>query len=92
MAYYVLTGADQDLTTKGKRLFMLCVTETAGAAAVVNIRNGSVGGDILLPLRFAAVTGGSHTVLTFGHRGLLFPAGVFIDFVSGTVTGSVDID
>lgn len=89
MAYYLFT-ADTDLTTKGKKVLAWHVEETAGAAARVYLRNGSVTGDIVIPIRLAASDskGGSYT--PYGTANI-FPQGVFVDVVSGAVQGSVDI-
>lgn len=86
MAYYLVT-ADTDLTTKGRRLTAWHFRATA--AAVVNIRNGSVTGDIVIPINLAIDTSASQTYSDPRYQE--FPDGVFVDVVSGTVVGSVDI-
>lgn len=90
MAYYVFnSAADTDLTTKGKRLFAWHFS-SGGGAAVVNLRNGSASGDILCQVQLVANASASQAYPA--PRGLLFPLGVFVDWVSGAITGSVDID
>jgi hypothetical protein len=84
--YYAFT-ADTDLTTKPKRVSAIHCS--AGTAAVVNLRNGSVSGDIVVQLRIPANE--SKEVRYGPPRGLVFPAGLFVDVVSGTVVGSVDL-
>lgn len=91
MAYYVLNaGADTDLTVaKGKRLRSWHISNIT-AAAVINFRNGSVSGDIVAQIQLAIGTSASQAY----DRGneLMFPQGLFVDHVSGTITGSVDLE
>jgi len=88
MAYYPVT-ATTDLTTKGKRLLSWHFEETAAATAQVLIRNGSVSGDIVVPIRLAASDskGGAYAPVP----GFVFPNGVYLHVVSGAVRGSLDI-
>lgn len=88
---YYSVVASTDLTTKGRWLRSFNVAETAGAAAVVNLRDGGVGGPIVVSLRFAAVTGGSDRTGTFTHPGVNFPAGVYVQVASGAAQCMVDI-
>jgi len=88
MAYYTVT-ADTDLTTKGRRLAAWHFRTTV-AAGEINIRNGSVTGDIVVPIFLAINTSASQAYAM--PQGLEFPAGVFVDVVTGTIVGSVDID
>lgn len=80
--------ADTDLTTKGKRLASWHF-DCTGVAGEVLLRNGSVTGDIVVPIRIAvgASAGQSYDM----PEGLLFPLGLFVDVVSGTIRGSVDL-
>jgi hypothetical protein len=66
-------------------------TETAGVAAVVNLRDGSVSGPIVMQLRFAAVTGGSTLTVSFGQPGIVFPSGVYLEKASGTIQAMIDV-
>jgi hypothetical protein len=84
-------SANTDLTTKTRRLRAGNVRETAGAVAVVSFREGSASGNIVVQLRFAAVTGGSDRTFDFSHPGLTFSSGVFVEVASGTVRGSVEL-
>lgn len=88
MAYYLVT-ADTDLTTKGKRLMSWHFAETAGAAAKIALRNASVTGDIVAQVNLAA--NGSSSQAYASPQYLVFPAGLFVDVLSGTVVGSVDL-
>lgn len=85
---YQLVTTSVDLTAKGKRLYSWHFRATA--AAVINIRNASVSGDIVIPINLAVDTSASQAY--DGQRGLAFPAGVYVQVVSGTVLGSVDVD
>jgi hypothetical protein len=86
MAYQLVT-ASTDLTTKGKRLLSWSLRATA--AAVVNIRNASASGDIVIPLNIGLNVSASQAYPT--PQGIVFPDGVYVEVVSGTVVGSVDI-
>jgi hypothetical protein len=72
---YYAFSASTDFTTKANRLRAYSVTETAGVAAIENIRAGSVTGPIVFQLRFAAVTGGSTQVGSFDHPRDYVPGG-----------------
>lgn len=90
MAYYTTT-ASVDLTTKGRWLRAFNVAETAGSPAIVNLRNGSVSGDIVIQLRFPTLAGGSDRTVSFGSPGLNFPTGLYLEKNSGTIQASVDL-
>ena len=77
-----------DLSTKGRRVGAWHFSNIT-AAAVINLRNGTVGGAIYAQIQLAAPASASQAYSM--PPGLLFPAGVFVEIVSGTVTGSVDI-
>ena len=85
--YYLVT-ADTDLTTKPKRLASWHFRATA--AAVVNFRNGSVSGDIVIPINIP-LDGSAGQGYHVPEGAPLFPLGLFVDVVSGTVVGSVDL-
>ena len=86
MAYQVVTGT-VDLTTKGRRLASWSLRGTA--AAVVNLRDGGASGSIVVPINLANGTTASQAYPT--PQGILFPKGIYVEVVSGTVEGSVDI-
>jgi len=86
--YYLLNaGSDTDLTAKSKTLRSWHISAAAGA--VVNFKNGGTGGDIVFQVQLA---GASSAGEIMGHKGMIFPAGLYVDWVSGAVTGSVDLD
>jgi hypothetical protein len=86
--YFTFTqAADADLTTKGKRLVAWHLSATA--AAVCNLRDGSVSGPIVVQILCPINDMRTQTYTL--PAGLVFPAGVFVDVVSGTFVGSVDI-
>ena len=87
MAYFLVT-ADTDLTAKPKRLFNWHFAETAAAVAQVALKNGGTGGDIVARINLAASTSASQSY----DRPLLFPAGLYVDVLSGTIVGSVDLE
>jgi len=88
MATYLVT-ADTDLTTKGKRISSWHFAETAAAVAQVLLRNGSISGDIYARINLAASPSASQS---YSHpEGWLFPAGLYVDVLGGTVVGSVDL-
>ena len=88
--YFTFT-ASTDFTAKGKRIRAYSVSETAGAAAIVNLRDGGVAGPIVFQLRFAAVVGGSTQTASFDHPGVTFPAGLYAEKNSGTIQGTVEL-
>jgi hypothetical protein len=77
-----------DLTATVKRVISFFVSETAGAAAVVNFRNGSSTGAIFQQVRLPAVTGGNSIHVVFA-KPLLLPSGLYVEVVSGTLVGGV---
>ena len=86
---YQLVTASVDLTTKGRRLYAWHFSNTV-AAAVINLRNGSVSGDIVAQIQLAVATSASQAYSD--PRGLAFPNGLYVQIVSGTIVGSVDVD
>ena len=87
MAYYLVT-ADVDLTAKAKKLASWHFSNTV-AAAVINLRNASVTGDIVIQIQLAIGTSASQA---YSHSNQpFFPDGLFVDVVSGTIVGSVDL-
>lgn len=89
MPAYPVT-ANTDLTTpgKGKRLRSWHFSNS-GAAAVINLRDGSVTGTIQAQIQLAANTSSSQAY-PIGSD-MVFAAGLFVQIVSGTIVGSVDI-
>lgn len=87
--YYLVT-ADTDLTGlgKGKRLAAWHFDCTVAAGEIL-LRNGSVSGDIVIPIRIA--TNASAGQAYSGPEYILFPQGLFVDVVSGTIRGSVEL-
>lgn len=86
--YYLVT-ANTDLTTKAKRLASWHFAETAAAVASVNLRNGSLTGDIVAQIKLAASTSASQAYPGPNHQ--LFPDGLYVEKVAGTIVGSVDL-
>jgi hypothetical protein len=89
MAYQLVAGTgpvNVDLTTKGRRLASWQFSNIT-AAMVLNLRNGSVGGDIVARINLPVTTSASQSYDT----PLIFPLGVFVEIVTGTVVGSVDL-
>ena len=65
-------------------------TRSTGSAGVINLRNGSVSGDIVVPINIPVNTSDGQS--DEARRGcLVFPAGLFVDVVAGTIVGSVDL-
>lgn len=87
MPYFLVTTST-DLTTKPKRLSAWHFRATA--AAVVNIRDGSASGDIVVPINIALDTSAGQSYDS-PEGSILFPNGVFVQVVSGTVVGSVNL-
>lgn len=74
-------------TTAPGALVGYTVRETAGAAAVVNLRDGGdVAGDLVVTVALAA--GASETVW-FGPGGLNLAQGLYVDVAAGDVAGAV---
>lgn len=89
MAYYAVTD-DIDLTAKGKRLASWHFTETSDAAvAQVLLRNAGSGGDIVARINLAI--SGSKSQSFSAPQYLTFPGGLYVDVLSGSVVGSVDL-
>jgi hypothetical protein len=86
--YYAFTG-NLDLTAPGKSKRIHAIHCAATAAAVVNIRDGAVGGPIIVQLQIPINT--SKEVVYSAPPGLAVPGGVFVHVASGTVVGSVDL-
>lgn len=64
------------------------IRESAGAAAVVNFRNGTATGDMLWPLNLAADEAAG-ILLPSGDDAIESPAGVYVEVVSGTIVGTL---
>ena len=86
MVNKLVTG-DTDLTAPGipKRVSSWHFASAAGAT--INLRDGSVSGDIIAQIQLAVGTSASQSY----DRPLLFPAGLFVDVVTGTIVGSVQL-
>ena len=82
--------ADTDLTSKPKYLAAWHFRAT-GSAGVINLRNGSVSGDIVVPINIPVNTSDGQSYKAPGGY-LLFPGGLFVDVVgAGSIVGSVDL-
>ena len=75
-------------TGKGKRITSWHFSNTT-AAAVINIRDGSVTGTRYIQIQLAVAASASQAYMQ--QSAPLFPNGVFVEVVSGTVVGSVDL-
>jgi hypothetical protein len=90
MAYNLVAGTgpvNVDLTTKGRRVASWAFSNIT-AAAVINLRNGTVTGDKVIQVQLAV---GASASEAYGQVGVLFPLGVFVEIVTGTITGSIDL-
>jgi hypothetical protein len=83
-------SADTDLTDAPKvtKVTGFHITETAGAAASVKLRNGSATGTVFVDVRLPAVVGGN-SIHFAADRPLIFNKGLYVDVVTGTVTGTI---
>ena len=81
-------NADTDLTAVCKRVAGFHITETAGAAAIVQLKDGGSSGQVVVDIRLPAVTGGNSIHFSDGQRPLLFNKGLYVD-ITGTVTGTI---
>jgi hypothetical protein len=79
---------DTDFTSRCKRVSGFHITETAGAAASVKLRNGSITGTVFADVRLPAVTGGN-SIHFAADRPLLFNKGLYVEVVTGAVTGTI---
>lgn len=80
-------SADELVADRAANLYGFAIRETAGAAAVVRIRNGvDATGVPFIPISFAANESVGENYLPNGVR---FPNGIFFDVVSGAVEGSI---
>ena len=91
MALFAVTGST-DLNGKGKRVVSWHFANT-GVAATINIRDGSVTAtryiQICLPV---GSTTPESKALAYGQQSApLFPNGVYVEVLSGTIVGSVDL-
>jgi len=85
-----LVTADTDLTAKLKRVSNWHFAETAAAVAQVLLRNGSASGDIYARINLAASTSASQAYP--GPDYWMFPQGLYVDVLAGTVVGSVELE
>lgn len=79
-----LTGAG-----KGKRVASWCFSNVT-AAATINLRDGSVTGTRFLQIQLPINASASQSYSLPGGAPL-FPSGVFVEIVAGTVVGSIDL-
>jgi len=80
--------ADTDFTNRCFKVAGFHVTETAGAAASVQLRDGGASGQIVVDIRLPLVAGGNSIHFSDAARPLLFNKGLYVD-VTGTVTGTI---
>jgi hypothetical protein len=92
MSLVAITG-NTDLTgpSKPKRLKSLFLCNT-GAAGFVNVRDGSVTGTRLIqvPLPIGSTTP-SFVSLDLNPPFPVFPTGIYVEILTATVVGSVDV-
>lgn len=79
--------ADSVLRATTGYVYAITISETAGAAAVLKLRAVSATGQIVIPIRLAALG----TVTASFPAGILFDRGVYEDWVSGAYEGTVTI-
>jgi hypothetical protein len=93
VAYALIAGTgpyNVDLTTKGKRVMSWSVAHTAGAAGVINFRNGGLSGEILARINLGISTSASQRY--WRPQYWCFPKGLFVEVTSATtIQGSVDL-
>lgn len=77
-----------DMTGRVKLLASFFISETAGAVAAVNFRNGGASGAIFQQVRLPAVTGGNSIHVAF-NTPIAFPSGLYVEKASGTIVGGV---
>lgn len=93
MALFAVAGTgpvnvDLTGTGKGKRICSWHFSNIT-AAAVINIRDGSASATRYIQIQLAV---GASASQAYGQQSApLFPNGVFIEIVSGTIVGSVDL-
>jgi hypothetical protein len=81
----LLLGVSQKLSNSPGRLAGVALRETAGAAAVVRVRDGfDANGDLILPIALAA---NASILEWFLPGGISYTAGLFFEVVSGAVEG-----
>lgn len=84
---FPISGSSQAVTTRDCGYFGFALRETAGAAAVVRIRDGGViTGDILDTVSLLANESAREW---YGPQGIKGRSGLYVEIVSGTVEGSV---
>lgn len=90
IARSILVGAGpvtQKLSVSAGRLAGYSIRETAGAVAVVRLRDGvDAGGDLIAPIALAA---NASSAWWFMPHGISFGAGLFLEVVAGAVEGAV---
>jgi hypothetical protein len=83
-----LTGSDQQAAAGVAGYAGFTVRETAGAAAIVRIYDGTTTSGVLLDQVTLAANGEARAHYPGGIR---CPGGIFVDIVSGAVAGSIRI-
>lgn len=89
IAREIINGASIRLSTSAGKLGGWAFHETAGAAARLNIRDGSdTNGGLLVPISLSA----NESTRDFPTKGISFGAGIYVEIVSGAVEGTVYLD
>jgi hypothetical protein len=83
-----LTGSDQQVHTGPAGYVGFAVRETAGAAAIVRVYDGTSASGVLLDQITLAANGFDRAHYPGGIRAA---NGIFVDIVSGAVVGSIRI-
>jgi hypothetical protein len=81
-----LTGAG-----KGKRLDSWHMATTSATVGQIHLRDGSVSGPLVARINLAGNSSASQSKKHYAPHLLMFPLGLFVEVVSGAITGSVDL-
>ena len=82
-----LTGSDQAVATA--QVFMgVVITNESGASMNIHVHNGANGSGTPI-IAGLHVNNNDSEYLWFGPNGVACPAGIWVDVVSGTPTGSI---
>jgi hypothetical protein len=90
VALFAITGT-VDLTGvgKGKRIASWHLSNT-GVAATVNFRDGSVTGTRYIQVQLPANASASESY-SMPNGAPLYPSGVYVEVLAGTILGSIDL-
>ena len=89
MTLFAVSGST-DLTgpNRGKRVCSWHFSNT-GAPATINLRDGSAGGTRFAQIQLATGTSASQSYVQ--RSAPLYPNGLYVEVVAGTIVGSVDL-